>query len=85
MPVGPHTCREHAKRCLKLAVKMTNPKLRREYGDTARKWERLADEVAASYRERAISGWPRASGVMAARRAPTPTPPRCSQWMRRGA
>ena len=47
MPVDPHTCREHAKRCLRLAVKMTNPKLRRVHADTARKWERLADDVAA--------------------------------------
>ena len=47
MRVDPHTCREHAKRCLRLAVKMTNPKQRREYTDTARKWERLASELAA--------------------------------------
>ena len=47
MPVDPHTCREHAKRCSRLAVKMTNPKQRREYADTARKWERLAHELEA--------------------------------------
>ena len=47
MPVDSHTCREHAKRCLRLAVKMTNRKLRREYTDTARKWQHLADDVAA--------------------------------------
>ena len=45
MPVDPHTCREHAKRCLRLAVKMTDPKLRREYADTARKWELLGADV----------------------------------------
>ena len=45
MPVDPHTGREHAKQCLRLAVKMTDPKLRREYADTARKWELLGADV----------------------------------------
>ena len=51
MPVDPHTCREHAKRCLRLAVKMTNPKLRRQYADTARMWEHLAADVKDANRQ----------------------------------
>ena len=44
----PKECREHAKRCLKIAQEATNPALRASLEDIAQQWLRLAADLEAT-------------------------------------
>jgi hypothetical protein len=48
MPGDPKECREHAKRCLKIAQEATNPALRASLEDIAQQWLRLAADLEAT-------------------------------------
>jgi hypothetical protein len=48
MPGDPNECREHAKRCLKIAQETTNPALRASLEEIAEKWLRLAADLEAT-------------------------------------
>jgi hypothetical protein len=50
MPGDPKECREHAKRCLQLAHKATNPVLKESLSDIAQTWMRLATDIEATKR-----------------------------------
>jgi hypothetical protein len=48
MPGDPKECREHAKRCLKIAQEATNPALRSSLEEIAQQWLRLAADLEAT-------------------------------------
>ena len=48
MPGDPNECREHAKRCLKIAQEATNPALKASLEEIAQKWLRLAADLEAT-------------------------------------
>jgi hypothetical protein len=48
MPGDPKECREHAKRCLKIAQEATNPALRASLEEIAQQWLRLAADLEAT-------------------------------------
>ena len=46
MPLDPHECHEHAKRCMELAGETTDPNAHEILVSTAQNWERLATKLA---------------------------------------
>ena len=48
MPGDPKECREHAKRCVKIAQETTNPALRASLEEIAQQWLRLAADLEAT-------------------------------------
>jgi len=48
MPGDPKECREHAKRCLKIAQEATNQALRASLEEIAQQWLRLAADLEAT-------------------------------------
>jgi hypothetical protein len=48
MPGDPKECREHAKRCLKIAQEATNPALKASLEEIAQQWLRLAADLEAT-------------------------------------
>jgi hypothetical protein len=48
MPGDPKECREHAKRCLKIAQEITNPALKDSLEEIAQQWLRLAADLEAT-------------------------------------
>jgi hypothetical protein len=48
MPGDPKECREHAKRCLKIAQEATNPALKASLEEIAHHWLRLAADFEAT-------------------------------------
>jgi hypothetical protein len=48
MPGDRNAYREHAKRCLELAAKASDPVLKQTLIDAAERWTRLASDLAAT-------------------------------------